>query len=275
MTARELFDYFRNRAHWVSPESTADGIRYGNADTQVIKAGTGWIDCVDNLAAAAADGCNVFISHEVPFSWETGGDLTQLTWYRRRLEILEASGMVLMNLHDTWDHFPRIGIRDGFAQLLGLTQLVREIDYIHPHTTQVSTGGNSIGIYRIAPTTAGDFARYMCDRIAAVDAPGLCFNGDVSRLIETVAIGVGCHVPSLDAVNAGAQLLVDVYDRHLQQTSRIPLADSGVPVITVEHSVAETYAMKLMADFIREELGLEACYYHREPLGIYYTPQSE
>jgi len=64
---------------------------------------------------------------------------------------------------------------------------------------------------------------------------------------------------------------VDVYDRHFQQTSRIPLADSGVPLIMVEHSVAETYAMKLMADFIREELGLDACCYHREPLGVCYT----
>ena len=271
MTAQELFDYFYRPAHWVSPESKADAVRYGDPNTPVIKVGTGWIDSVDNLAAAGADGCNFFISHEIPFSWEKNTGREQTAWYRKRMRILEESGMVLMNLHDTWDHFPRIGVRDGFAQLLGLTELVEELDYIHPFSDKVTTGHNSLVIYRIPPMTAEKFAQYLCERIAAVKAPGLCLNGDPFLMVEKVAIGVGCHVPSLESISAGAQLLVDVYDRHFQQHSRIPLSENDVAVITVEHSVAETYSMKLMADHIRDVLDIDATYYNNEPVGKYYT----
>ena len=160
MTAQELFDYFYQQAHWVNHEHSADAVRFGDKDTQVIKVGTGWIDSVDNLAAAAADGCNVFISHEIPFSWEKNTNKEQMVWYQKRMRILEESGMVLMNLHDTWDHFPEIGVRDGFAKLLGLTELVEELDYIHPFSDKVTTGHNSLGIYRIDPITAEEFAKY-------------------------------------------------------------------------------------------------------------------
>jgi putative NIF3 family GTP cyclohydrolase 1 type 2 len=259
----------------VLPDSVADGIRFGDKDTPVIKVGPGWIDSVDNLAAAAADGCNVFISHEIPFSWEARGSRENHPWYKKRMQVLEESGMVLMNLHDTWDHFPEIGVRDAFAKLLGLTELVEELDYIHPFADKVTTGHNSLGIYRVAPTTAEEFAKYMCGRVAQVKAPGLLLNGDGSLFVDKVAIGVGCHVPSLEAARAGAQVLVDVYDRHFQQQSRIPLSESDVAVITVEHSVAETYSMKLMADHIRDVLGIEAVYYNNEPVGKYFIPEQK
>ncbi|MBQ2817039.1 MAG: Nif3-like dinuclear metal center hexameric protein [Clostridia bacterium] len=272
MTARELFEYFRKDAHWVKADSKADDIRFGDENTEVIKVGCGWSDCLDNLIAAANDGCNVFISHEVPFSWETRyADITQMEWYKKRVKVLSDSKMVLMNLHDIWDHYPKDGIREGFAQLLGLKELIKEMDYIHPFSPTVTTGMNSLGIYRIEKTTAGEFAKYMCQRIAQTGAPGLCLNGDPDQTIETVAIGVGCHVPSLEAAANGAQLLIDVYDRHFQLNSRIPLVESGLPVITVEHSIPETYAMNLMAKHISEKLGIESAYYHNEPLGKYYT----
>ena len=275
MKAKELFNYFYSRAHWVDPSWSCDAIRWGDENEEVIRVGTGWIDCVDNLKAAAADGCNVFISHEIPFTWERNEDVKHLPWYQNRVKILEDSGMVLMNLHDTWDHYPEIGVRDALAKLLGLGELLQELDYLDPHDQFVTNGKNSIGIYRICPTTAGEFAQKMCDALASVKVPGLCLNGDPMRPIETVAIGVGCHVPSLESVCAGAQLLVDVYDRHKQQTSRIPLADSGIPVITIEHSAAETYSMQLMAQCIKNELGIDAKYYNLEPVGVYYTPTNQ
>ena len=273
MTVRELFEYFLKDAHWVNRETTIDNIHFGDENTQVIKVGTGWSACAANLQAAAEGGCNLFISHELPFGWERRNDVQALPSYQKCVRILQENNMVEMNLHDTWDHYPGIGIRDGFAKLLGLGELVQELDYIHPGQTAVTTGGKSLGIYRIPPTKASDFAKIMCRRMAAVGAPGLCLNGDTEQIVDKVAIGVGCHVPSLEAFNAGAQLLVDVYDRHSQERSRIPLAEcDGISLVTVEHSMAETYAMKLMAEHITEKFGIEAIYYHNEPLGTYYTP---
>lgn len=271
MTVRELFEYFLKDAHWVDRATTIDNIHFGDENTEIVKIGTGWSACAANLQAAAKDGCNLFISHELPFGWERRAEQQDLPAYQKCIKILEENNMVEMNLHDTWDHYPEIGIRDGFAKLLGLTDLVQELDYIHPGRTEVTTGKNSLGIYRIAPTKASDFAKYMCSRMATIGAPGLCLNGETGQVVEKVAIGVGCHVPSMEAFRAGAQLLVDVYDRHTQERSRIPLAESGVSLITVEHSMAETYAMKLMAEHITEKFGIETCYYHNEPLGTYYT----
>jgi putative NIF3 family GTP cyclohydrolase 1 type 2 len=127
MTVRELFEYFLKDAHWVDRATTIDNIHFGDENTQIIKVGTGWSACAANLQAAAKDGCNLFISHELPFGWERRAEQQDLPAYQKCIKILEENNMVEMNLHDTWDHYPKIGIRDGFAKLLGLTDLVQEM----------------------------------------------------------------------------------------------------------------------------------------------------
>ena len=48
--------------------------------------------------------------------------------------------MTLMNLHDTWNHWPEYGIRDSRAAFLDIGPLIRELDYAHPGREKVTTG---------------------------------------------------------------------------------------------------------------------------------------
>jgi len=81
VTIKEIRDHVFGVASWVDRERTCDRITYGEESREVRKVGTGWVPCVPNLKAAADDGCDLFISHEVPFygNWATELDSTRDT----------------------------------------------------------------------------------------------------------------------------------------------------------------------------------------------------
>ncbi len=267
MKANEIYQHFLSRADWVEPETTIDRIWYGDPEKPVRTVGTGWSACAMNLEAASAGGCDLFISHEHPFSWPWGVEGAGKTdWYRRRTTILDHSEMTLMNLHDTWDHWPEYGIRDSWAAHLGLGPVDRELDYLHPGAKAVSTGGSSLGIYAVEPLPVRVYARRIADRVRALGYAGAAFTGNSGEVIDSVAIGVGCHIPTFEAYAAGAGLLVLVYDRAGQLTTRIPLAEVGANVLVVEHAVAETPAMRRLGEYIEMTFpNIESRFYNEEP----------
>jgi putative NIF3 family GTP cyclohydrolase 1 type 2 len=267
MRAIEIHQHFLSRARWVDTENTIDRIWYGDPQKTVRVVGAGWSACTMNLTAAAGDGCDLFISHEHPFAWPWGVEKAQETeWGRRRIQISDESGMILMNLHDTWDHWPEYGIRESWAAYLGLGPADKVLDYIHPGSESVSTGGSSLGIYRVQPSPVRVHVQRFADRIRELGYTGAVFTGDSSTIIESVAIGVGCHIPTFEAHAAGAGLLVVVYDRAGQLTTRMPLAEVGANVLVVEHSVAETPAMRRLCDYIEDTFPeVTSRFYNEEP----------
>jgi len=64
MTVKDLYDYFLAEADWVNRQHTPDIIEFGDPHARVSKIGVGWSACTMNLQAAAADGCDLFITHE-------------------------------------------------------------------------------------------------------------------------------------------------------------------------------------------------------------------
>ena len=181
--------------------------------------------------------------------------------------------MTAMNLHDTWDHFPEFGIRDAFADFLGLSDLTAEIDYIHPWNNVVTTGKKSIGIYAIAPVTLDAFSKDMLSRLSAIGGYGIKYFGGRDTVIRSVAIGVGCHIPAFEALERGADLLIMVYDRALELGLRIQLAESGANMIVIEHSFAEIPAMKKMKEYIETRLAIPTVFYNEEPKYTYLSLQ--
>ena len=267
MKAIELYRHFLSRADWVDREKTNDRIWYGNPEKPIARVGTGWSACAMNLEVAEAAGCDLFISHEHPFAWPWGTESGRDTaWWRRRSAVLDRSGMTLMNLHDTWDHWPIYGIRDSWAEFLELGELVEELDYLHPGRDAVSTGGASLGIYSVDPGTVAVHAGRMAGKIRELGYDGAVLFGNAAEVINTVAIGVGCHIPTFEAFEAGAGLLVVVYDRAKLLDSRIPLVEIGANVLAVEHSVAETPAMRRLGEYIEKTFpGIRSCYLNEEP----------
>ena len=194
MTVKDLLDHFKSRSPWVDWDAGNDALRHGDPNRTVRRIATGWSSCIGNLSAAAAEGCDLFICHENPIL-ERPKNGTMEQYNARRRELLDQAGMSLFNLHDTWDHFPEYGIRDGFAKLLGLGPLERELDYIHPGSEEVTTGGRSIGIYRVEPVTLDCFCAEALKRMKKTGERCLKACGDPKRVIRRAAVGVGCHIP--------------------------------------------------------------------------------
>ena len=270
MTARQLLEYFLDLSPWVDRSITVDQIRYGNPDADLKKIGVGFSACDKNLIKAGQEGCDLFISHEQAFAYNSKTpDLFKLPWAKKKIDILARYDLTAMNLHDTWDHFPKYGIRDAFAQFLGLDNLICEMDYIHPWNDTVTTGKNSIGLYSINPVTLHTFSKDMLNRLSAIGGYGIKYFGNGKTIIRSVAIGVGCHIPTFQALDRGSDLLVMVYDRALEVGLRIQLAESGANIIVIEHSFAEIPAMKKMAEYIETHLDIPAEFYNEEPKYTY------
>lgn len=271
ITIRTLREHFFSVANWVDPGLTCDQITYGAPDREVSKIGTGWVPCSQNLEAAAGDGCDLFISHETFYygNWAPDLDSRDTAWGRRRMEILQKHDMACMNQHDTWDNFPGYGIRDSWRAFLGLAALIEERPYYRPAGHSFAAQ-NSLALSRVTPQRFGDFAFSVAEACNVFPSShGVTMHGDPDARVATVATGVGCHIPTLEMLELGADVLVLTFDRAFQTTVRIPLTELNANMIVVEHGVAEMPGMQNMALYIEKTFpGIKAVFYCEEPSAI-------
>ena len=255
-------------ARWIDPDNTCDHILFGNQDREVEKIGIGWVPCVDNLRAAAADGCDVFICHEGLFYgiWAPNTESEETPWGQKRMGILRNSDMACMRLHDTWDNFPEYGIRDSWRFFLGLGELIAERTYFR-QGYNVFAPGKSLALCRTITQTLGEFASFVAEKCSEFACfQGATLYGDKDVQISTAATGVGCHIPTLEMLELGAGVLVLTFDRAFQTTIRIPLSEMGANLIVVEHGVAEMPGMRNMASYLEKTFsGITAQFYCNEP----------
>ena len=268
VSMKEIRDHIFGIANWVDPQKTVDQITYGEENQQVRKIGLGWVPCSQNLEAAAADGCELFISHETFFYGSWGPELpsNQTRWGRRRMGILEKNDMACMNLHDTWDNFPEYGIRDSWLAFLGLTNMIEERPYFRAGRKDY-TPKNSLALSRIEPLTLKEFATFVADKCRIFPASqGVTMHGDPNAKIQKVAIGVGCHIPTLEMLDLGADVLIMTFDRAMQTTIRIPLTEMGANIIVLEHGTSEMPGMQRMTEYLKEIFpDIETTFYCEEP----------
>lgn len=271
-TIGEIRRHFFDVASWVDPENTCDVIYCGDPDRNVSRIGTGWSCCSQNLEAAAADGCELFISHEGLMhgeSWASNIDSEKTPWGRRRLAALKTTGMACMRHHDTWDNYPEHGIRDSWRLFLGLTDIVAEKPYHYPGSGRFAAG-NSLILCRTNAQTLRKFAANIAERCSVFPCfQGVTVCGNLDSEIKSASTGVGCHIPTLEMLELGADVLVVTFDRALQETIRIPLSEMNANVIALEHGVSEMPGMQSMAARLEELFpGVRAKFYCREPKAI-------
>lgn len=265
----ELRESFFNVASWVDRDKTCDRIIFGDPRRKVSKIGVGWTPCVPNLKTAADDGCELFISHEEFYygHWAPGLDSPDTPWGRMRMEVLELNNMACMNQHDTWDNFPVYGIRDSWREFLGLGELLDERAYYNPVSRKFAQR-NSLAKSRVEPQSFEVFAGLVAERCDIFQSShGVTIHGDPEATVESVATGVGCHIPTLEMFELGADAFVLTFDRALQTTIRIPLAEMGANLIVIEHGVSEMPGMRNMVRYIEKNFpGVETKFYCEEPM---------
>jgi putative NIF3 family GTP cyclohydrolase 1 type 2 len=162
----------------------------------------------------------------------------------------------VLRLHDSWDNWPKIGIRDSWAKFLGLTRFVGEAsDRWH-------------AAYDIEPTTLREFAKYIANKVKALGEDSVQVMGDPERIVSRPSVGVGCGGPGKDMVDIGSDVLIVCFDGAAYWNKRERFAELGAAVITVEHGTSEMPGIENLARYIRETYsGLEVNYYahHTRP----------
>ena len=258
MNTNDIREHLVSRSPWVDSNDTVDVVKAGDAYREVWTVGVGWMATIHNLRAAHDLGCDLFISHEPTFWEHTPPELKNrgiepgLTKQR----FLDETGLVVLRAHDTWDSWPGIGIRDSWAQGLGLTDFAAEDP----------TGWHAV--YRIPETTLSDFARYIASRVKVLGEDSVRVMGDPQMRISRPSLGVGCGGPDKDMIDLGSDVLIVCYDGASYCAKRERFVELGAAVIVVEHGTSEMWGMESLARYLAEafpELTVHYLNHHPKP----------
>lgn len=243
ITPNCIREYLLTHSAWVNREKTVDTIKFGDPDKVVKKAAVCWYASIETLRKAYEAGCDLVITHEPTF-WEHAA--SEQAWRAKgpgmaKCALLEQSGMTVLRVHDTWDQWPEVGIRDSWAAFLKLGTCV----YTSKETRYY-------GVYEVQEQTLRMFAQHVANCILPLGEDSAQVIGDPNRRIKKVAIGVGCATPEEDCIQAGADVVICCYDGAGYWNLRERLHESGAAVITLEHGSTEMPGLENLAGHLRE-----------------------
>ena len=242
MNTNDIREHLLSRAPWVNREKTVDTVKAGDPTRKVHTVGVGWVASIEDLRRAHELGCDLFITHEPTF-W----DHHVLELRYRNVEpgltkqrFLDETRTVVLRVHDIWDNWPGIGIRDSWARGLGLTHFLAQ-DETRWHA-----------VYGIEETTLYEFAQVVASKVQVLGQDSVQVIGDPAMKVSRPALGVGCGGPDTDMIALGADVLIVCFDGAPYWRSRQRFAELGVGVITVEHGTSEMWGIENLAAYLRE-----------------------
>ena len=255
-TPNAILQHVVERSPWVDPAATVDTLKYGDGEKTVTKAAVCWYPAIDNLREAARLRCDLMVTHE-PLWWDHWGRERQ--WEGKepgieRRRVLDEAGLAVIRLHDTWDNWPRIGIRDSFARGLGFDKFVGE-DSTRWRAT-----------YEVPAQTLRSLARHVAEKVRPLGEDAVQVIGDPDMIVTRPSIGVGCGGPAEDMIALGSDALIVCFDGASYWQQRERFAEHGVGVISLEHGTTEMWGLEAMADYLRQTFaGLDVVYLDRHP----------
>jgi putative NIF3 family GTP cyclohydrolase 1 type 2 len=258
MNTDDIREHLLSRAPWVDRADTVDTVKAGDPTREIHTVGVGWIAAIENLRRAHELGCELFITHEPTF-WEHQAPEHRYRSVEPGLtkqRFLDETGMVVLRVHDIWDNWPDIGIRDSWARGLGLTDFLAE-DRTRWHA-----------VYAIEETTLREFAQRVARSVATLGQDSVQVIGDPEMRVCRSAVGVGCGGPDTDMIALGADVLIVCFDGASYWRTRQRFAELGAGVITVEHGTSEMWGLENLAAYLRErfpELSVHYLAEHARP----------
>lgn len=262
MTTNDLREHILSRAPWVDRSSTVDTVKSGDPHREIHRVGVGWMASRPDLEAAITAGCDLFITHEPVFNDHRDpedGECRRVPPGRAKKDLLDRTGLVVLRLHDSWDGWPGIGIRDSWARGLGLGDPVAD-------NREAARERGWHAVYRISPTSLREFARGVARRVAPLGQDGVEAIGDPERIVSRPALGVGCGGPDSDMIDAGADVLIVCYDGDSYWRDRERFFELGAAVIMVEHGTSEMWGMQSLAGYLAATFpGLDVRWFENHP----------
>jgi putative NIF3 family GTP cyclohydrolase 1 type 2 len=243
VTAGDISSYLNSLGEgWVNFENTVDGFDSGGPDTVARGVAVAWTPHKKSLEKAADLGCNVFVTHETPY-YEHKKNIEH-TFYppeavNNKRGFIKRLGITVIRCHDVWDQYPDIGIPHSWGKFLELGEPVGGEGWIY--------------VYDGKGRPAGEVAKKLAARTALRGQPGVQFFGDEKRPVHRIALGCGAITPIdryMKELNADFAICSD--DGINCRKYGTFAADTGYPIVVINHAVTEDYGMTLMADRLRE-----------------------
>jgi putative NIF3 family GTP cyclohydrolase 1 type 2 len=244
MRARELHAYLRSNAPWVDGKTTVDTFKAGDPKTEVRGIAVSWMARTAALKSAHEQGLNVFITHEPTFWAHQEEPLAATETDRAEKEAwLAETGMVVIRCHDMLDQMPGFGIQDSWAAWLGW------------HGRPYEQMDAFRRIYDLEPRPLEELARQVAEKTAPLGQSWVEYLGDPDRVVSQAGIGTGAIVGPMPMLAAFRYRGADVV--LLTETTRWrDLAwaeDVGLPLLLIDHAVAEAPAMRALAEHLAEQ----------------------
>jgi putative NIF3 family GTP cyclohydrolase 1 type 2 len=239
--AREIRDYILERAPWVRRGKTVDTFKIGDPNIEVRRVAVLWMLTTEAIEQVRRLGANLVVTHEPTFFTHVD-DVSVVegsTAYQHKRNMLEEAALTVLRIHDSWDPWPKIGIGDSLATLLGLGK-------------PVAAARDGLGkTYGIAPVKLDRLAQRVAHKVGM---ESVSVAGDGERIIRRVALAYGsqCGPGSMQWFAASRADVVVAGELGQWQDVRF-YQDSGVAIIQTDHAVSENPGLRNLAKFIRRQ----------------------
>ena len=226
-----------------------EGVLYGDPEAEAEGVLLTWMATVPALEAAAREGCNVVLCHELFYFCPIGATLRPQhpAWVpnRARLRAAAAGGLTVLRVHGSLD---LICIYDDFAAALGI------------ENPAPGTGWHKV--FPIPETTV----EALVERVkTTLGLPQVRVAGDLDKRVSCVGLpwgglGLDSNIGYIEScLELGADVLIageaDEYGFSFAN-------DAGVPMIETGHSVSENIGMRHFGEMLREEFaGLRTVFF--------------
>ena len=118
MTAGDIVDHFIDKAEWVDPADTVDGVLLGDPATEVTRCLVTWMPDMEALHYAVENDIRIVVCHEPLFWIHRANEFSPRA--QAKLDFANEYGLTIIRNHDCWDRWPHIGITWAWADFLGL-----------------------------------------------------------------------------------------------------------------------------------------------------------
>lgn len=256
MNTKDIYEHLLSKAPWVDRKTTVDTIKSGDLLKEIKSVSVGWMSTMENLQKAYELGCELFITHEPTF-WhhsqdekpsrsEPPGILKQ--------KFLDDTGLIILRVHDIWDPWPEIGIRDSWAKGLGLEKRLAE------------DGRKFVAVYEIPDTTLGTFSKHVAMKVKSLGQDSVWVLGEPNWHVSRPAVGTGCGTPGLDMISQGADVVIVCDDGFSYWSRGERFYEMGISVIMVSHGTSEMWGIENLAIYLSKTFPeLKVTYLDKHP----------
>ncbi len=233
---------------------TVDRIIIGDPKIKVRKIGTCWMPYWETCKKAVETGVNILVTHEPTFYTHWDLDEGQEDYYKapdftkkqylelvgeKKKWILE-NGLVIIRNHDTIDALKDRGIPFALGQYLGYGN------------EQIIASRTYYNVYKIDTQPASLVTSAIAHKLLEIGQPGVAFYGDPDFLVSSVGIGTGCICNPMDFSDLQPDIFIAIDDVVRTWIQTTFAADSGRPLIIINHGTSEEMGIRMLNQIIKE-----------------------